>query len=259
MSASGRYDTADTATALAAFYTRADTSGDGYLERKRAAGGAATELAHAWSKVRFAIVEARCVLDWGCRDGVFGWLARRELGDAAALYGCDMVPPEQYAAIHQSTGLLYAQLGHVWQLPFADRSFDVVLAGGTLEHVANDGQSLTELWRVLLPGGKLVITHLPNAGSLSEWLARWRWPGHAHARRYRLSSMRERLLQHGFMPLRWGYHQVLPVAPPDPARRPRLSRLLDRLQPLNRVLERLWPINRLSATLWIVAEKREGF
>lgn len=259
MSTTDRHDTTATAAALTAFYAQADTGGDGYLERKRAAGGAANELAHAWSKVRFAVADARCVLDWGCRDGVFGWLARHERGDDTALYGCDLVLPKQYAAIHQAMGLLYAQLDHVWQLPFADRSFDVVLAGGTLEHVANDGQSLTELWRIMIPGGKLVITHLPNAGSLSEWLARWRWPDHAHARRYRLSAVRERLLQHGFMPLRWGYHQVLPVAPPDPARRPRFARLLDHLSPINRVLERIWPINRLGSTLWIVAEKREGF
>ncbi|MFB9066942.1 class I SAM-dependent methyltransferase [Pseudofulvimonas gallinarii] len=259
MSATSRHDNQATAAALAAFYAGATTDGDAYLERKRAAGAASQELAHAWSKVRFALDGATTVLDWGCRDGVFGWLARHELGDGLGLWGCDVVPAESYAAVHARLGLQYAQVGFSTPLPYAAYSFDVVLAGGTLEHVANDGHALDELWRVLRPGGRLVITHLPNAGSLSEWLARWRWPAHAHARRYRLSSMQARLLQHGFMPLRGGWHQVLPVAPPDPAARPGLARLFNGLQPLNRVLERLWPVNRLSATLWIVAEKRLGF
>lgn len=257
MSAPARYDREATATALADFFGRG--GGDSYVERKRAAGAASAELAHAWSKVRFAVAGARTVLDWGCRDGVFAWLARHELGEAAGIWGCDVVAPDTYAATHERIGLHYAPVAPTAPLPFADNSFDVVLAGGTLEHVAQDGQSLLELWRVLKPGGRLVITHLPNAGSLSEWFARRGWPDHAHARRYRLPAMRERLLQHGLMPLRWGYHQMLPVAPPGPAARPWLTRTLDALQPLNRGLERLWPINRLSTTLWIVADKRLGF
>ena len=188
MNPAGPYDSRDTANALAAFFADDASGGDRYLERKRTAGAASSELAHAWSKVRFAVQDARCILDWGCRDGVFAWLARHELGESTALYGCDIVAAEMYADIHQRIGLHYAPLAHVWQLPYADDSFDAVLAGGTLEHVPHDGQSLGELWRVLQPGGKLVITHLPNAGSLSEWLARMRWPAHAHARRYRLPA-----------------------------------------------------------------------
>ncbi len=259
MSATSRYDSRATAAALAAFYAGVTTDGDAYLERKRAAGAASQELAHAWSKVRFAIEGAGTVLDWGCRDGVFGWLARHERGEELGLWGCDVVPVETYATVYAKLGLQYAQVGFATPLPYAADSFDAVLAGGTLEHVARDGQALDELWRVLRPGGRLVVTHLPNAGSLSEWFARHRWPDHAHARRYRLASMRERLLHRGFLPLRGGYHQVLPVAPPDPLARPGLARLFDGLQPLNRGLERMWPVNRLSATLWIVAEKRLGF
>ena len=167
--------------------------------------------------------------------------------------------PEQYAHFHAASGLHYFALTHPWQLPYADASFDVVLAGGTLEHVANDGESLTELWRVLKPGGRLALTHLPNAASLSECLSRVFAPQQAHPRRYRLVALRQRLLHLGFMPLRWGYHQWLPAAPPTIESQPRLIRTLERSYGLNRVFERWWPLNRLSTTLWLVAEKRMGF
>lgn len=251
-------DTAAVATALTDFYRHADES-DPYLGGKRRLRNGIDELASMWAKVRFAVADAGSLLDWGCRHGVFARLARLELGDAASLDGCDLCPPEQYAAFHDEIALRYQALAHPWLLPYADHQFDAVLAGGTLEHVANDGQSLSELWRVLRPGGRLVITHLPNAWSASEWLSRRFWPEQAHPRRYRAAAMRERLLQNGFLPLAWGWHQMLPSTLPDAEQRARLARWLERGYRLNGTLERLWPINRLSTTLWIVAEKRTGF
>lgn len=255
-----RYDAVQAADALSGFYAlHGEVDSDPYLARKAMSASSRRELADAYGKIRFALADAITVLDWGCRHGVFGWLARRDRGGSLGLWGCDICPPEQYAHFHAASGLQYHALTHAWQLPYADASFDVVLAGGTLEHVANDGESLTELWRVLKPGGRLALTHLPNAASISEWFSRRFAPAQAHPRRYRLMPMRQRLLHHGFMPLRWGFHQWLPAAVPDAERRPRLSRFLERGYSMNGVLERLWPLNRLSTTLWIVAEKRTGF
>lgn len=255
-----QYDSAETAAALADFYAlQTDLDTDPYLARKASSISSRRELADAYGKVRFALANAGTVLDWGCRHGVFGWLARRDLGDAVGLWGCDVCTPEQYARFHAVSDLQYVMLTHPWQLPYADASFDAVLAGGTLEHVPNDVESLTELWRVLKPGGRLALTHLPNATSLSEWLSRRLAPQQAHPRRYRLAALHQRLLHLGFMPLRWGHHQWLPAAVPDADRRPRLSTLLERSYAMNGVLERLWPLNRFSTTLWLVAEKRMGF
>lgn len=238
-----------TAAALAAFYAaQGDIASDPYLARKTATPSSHRELAEAFGKIRFALAGAKTILDWGCRHGVFAWLARRELGPDAGIWGCDLCPQGDYAAFHAAAGLQYAQLSHPWHTPFADGSFDVVIGGGTLEHVANDGESLTELWRILKPGGRLVLTHLPNALSISEWLSRRFAPGQAHPRRYRLAGLRRRLLHHGFMPLRWGHHQMIPAHPS-----------MQRAYVVNAALERIWPINRFSTTLWLVAEKRMGF
>ena len=258
MPSQARTESNAVAAALMDFYRHADDN-DAYLGGKRRLRNGIDELVAMWSKVRFAVADASNVLDWGCRHGVFARLARLDLGNDAQLHGCDLCPPEQYTAFHADIGLHYQTLGHPWLLPYVDRQFDVVLAGGTLEHVANDGQSLLELWRVLRPGGRLVITHLPNAWSASEWLSRRFWPEQAHPRRYRAGATRERLLQHGFLPLTWGWHQMLPTTLPEAERRPRLARWLERSYRLNGTLEWLWPINRFGTTLWIVAEKRTGF
>lgn len=254
-----RFDSAATAAALADFYCAGEPgSDDAYLQRKQSLSSGRRELAEAWHKVRCALDGANCVLDWGCRHGVFAWLARQELGADAELHGCDICAAGQYADFHRSSGLDYRQLDHPWLLPYPDDCFDVVLAGGALEHVPNDGESLTELWRVLKPGGRLVLTHLPNAASISEWMSRRFWPQQAHLRRYRIVTMRRRLLDRGLLPLRWGYHHLIPATLPGADRRPRLARSLETLYRISPVLERLWPLNRLSATLWIVAEKRAG-
>lgn len=255
-------DIAGTAAALAEFYAvGSDQRSDAYLQGKQRLSSGRHELAAAWSKLRPTLADARPgrVLDWGCRHGVFAWLAQREFGEATELHGCDTCPAELYRPFHEAIGLHYQQLQHPWQLPYDDGSFDLVCAGGVLEHVPNDGESLTELWRVLRPGGLLVLTHLPNAASISEWASRRWWPHQAHLRRYRSADLRRRLLSRGLVPQRWGYHHLLPATLPDTGQsRSRFAAVLETLYRLNPLLERIWPLNRLSATIWVVAEKRDG-
>ena len=48
--------------------------------------------------------------------------------------------------------------GDVAQLPFPDGSFDHIIASEILEHIPDDAAALTELTRVLRPGGRLAAT-----------------------------------------------------------------------------------------------------
>jgi 2-polyprenyl-3-methyl-5-hydroxy-6-metoxy-1,4-benzoquinol methylase len=58
------------------------------------------------------------------------------------------------------------------QWPFADASFDAVWAGETIEHVADTAGWLSEVRRVLRPGGQLLLS-TPDHGPLRRlWLAR---------------------------------------------------------------------------------------
>lgn len=58
------------------------------------------------------------------------------------------------------------------QMPFKDASFDAVLCLEVLEHLYCPLRLLTECWRVLRPGGEIVIT-TPNAWAWWNFLRHW--------------------------------------------------------------------------------------
>ncbi len=57
-----------------------------------------------------------------------------------------------------ATGRGTVQAGTILDMPYADGSFDVVLASEILEHVPEDEQAIGELVRILAPGGTLAVT-----------------------------------------------------------------------------------------------------
>jgi ubiquinone/menaquinone biosynthesis C-methylase UbiE len=84
------------------------------------------------------------VLEVGCGEGN----QLRKLTDAlpdAALVGLDLAPPDRSEWRAQSAEMV---CGSVLALPYADRSFDLVLALEMLEHVDDPGAALAEIARV---------------------------------------------------------------------------------------------------------------
>jgi ubiquinone/menaquinone biosynthesis C-methylase UbiE len=57
----------------------------------------------------------------------------------------------------QAKGVAMPARAAAEQLPFADNRFDRVLMVDALHHLTNQRRSLQEMWRVLAPGGKMVI------------------------------------------------------------------------------------------------------
>ena len=85
------------------------------------------------------------------------------------------------------------------RLPFRDGTFDVVLLHEVLEHVDDDRQVVAEAWRVLRPGGRLVI-FVPNRLWPFETHGIF-WRGKYHFGNYPLvnylpNSLRNRLAPH---------------------------------------------------------------
>ena len=244
--------------ALAAFSSLPAPADDAFVETKET-DLVRAERVRSYLRVRSGLAGARRVLDWGCRHGATAQLVRADLGPTVELHGADFSEPQAYAAFHRLSRLQYRQLSNPLRLDYDDAAFDAVIAAGVLEHVANIDASLNELWRVLRVDGALLITHLPNALSWSEWLSRRAAPERAHARRFRPGPLRERLLDHGFEIERWGYHHLPPSS--LPARGdgvPLLQRALRWTQPL-RAAEHVWPLRSASAALWLIARKRWGF
>ncbi len=202
---------------------------------------------------------ARTLLDWGCRHAVDACLARIHLGPDVDLFGCD-IDRGEFGPFHDFAGLSYTPLDHAWRLPYADEQFDVVVGSGTLEHAANDTRSLEELWRVLRPQGRLILTFLPNALSWTEWLNATLGNDH-HTRRYGRNDVRRLLLHSGFRPEVLRYHQLLPTATSGHrlANLPVVRSLLERAFRLNDVADRVWPVNRLAANHLVVARKVPSF
>jgi len=56
-------------------------------------------------------------------------------------------------------------LSDEWELPFAKHSFNRVVVVHVLEHTRHPSKTLTELWNILVPGGRMILI-TPNRRSL---------------------------------------------------------------------------------------------
>jgi len=137
------------------------------------------------------------VLDLGCGSGrhIAPLVAR-----GARVVALDLAPPVAEGAL----GVLVAD-GR--RLPFQDGTFDLVLASEVLEHVREPGAIIAESWRVLRPGGRLVVS-VPRFGPEAiNWLLSLEYHsavgGHVHIfTRKRLARL---VVQGGFR-LRASHH-----------------------------------------------------
>ena len=109
-------------------------------------------------------VAARRILDVGAGPGVF---TRRLLDRGASCCVVDLSHAMVAAARRQllgGTGRPSFIVGDIEGLPFATGSFDAALCVGVLQYLPTPEASLTELARVVAPGGQLIVT-FPNARS----------------------------------------------------------------------------------------------
>ena len=93
--------------------------------------------------------------------------------------------------------------GDALRLPFADATFDRVIASEVLEHIPEDDSAMAELSRVLRPGGTMAVT-VPRFGPEAvNWALSDEYhdvPG-GHVRIYRRSTLVERLRRAGLRPV----------------------------------------------------------
>ena len=92
------------------------------------------------------------VLEVGCGWGELAEWIQRDTG--AEVVAVDLSPRMVELARERGVD---ARVADVQELPFADGEFDLVVAAWMLYHVPDLDRGLTELARVLRPGGRLVI------------------------------------------------------------------------------------------------------
>lgn len=107
-------------------------------------------------------------LDAGCGPGnLIPELSRR----SERVYAMDAAPRMieiAKEAAREHTNVQY-QVGSIDALPYPDASFDLVCSAGVIEYLRNCDDAIAEMYRVLRPGGLLI---LPNTNLLApaHWL-----------------------------------------------------------------------------------------
>jgi SAM-dependent methyltransferase len=108
---------------------------------------------------RVGLKEGERVLDVACGTGIVGRLAVEQVGGLRAVTGVDINPAmlEVARSASRSNGAMEWHTGSAEALPFPDREFDVVLCQQGLQFFDDRQKALSEMFRVLKPGGRLGI------------------------------------------------------------------------------------------------------
>ena len=105
---------------------------------------------------RFMELESgKRILDVGCGLGMYVSQFRQFSDD---VYGVDIDPDKIARA---SEWLPNLRVSPAEELPFGDASFDLILLNEVIEHVDDDRRAINEAFRVLAPGGHIVV-YAPN-------------------------------------------------------------------------------------------------
>jgi ubiquinone/menaquinone biosynthesis C-methylase UbiE len=101
-------------------------------------------------RIRKHVAPGDRVLDAGCgRHLQFS----KELADRAQVVGIDIEP----RLATDNLGSPFGVTGDVSQLPFPSDCFDVVISRSVIEHLQNPLKAFQEFYRVLRPGGKVIL------------------------------------------------------------------------------------------------------
>jgi ubiquinone/menaquinone biosynthesis C-methylase UbiE len=101
------------------------------------------------------------VLDLGSGAGTDSLVAAQMVGEHGSVTGIDMTPEmltkARSAASEMNASNVQFVESEAERLPFPDESFDVVISNGVIDLVPDKDAVFAELFRVLVPGGRMQI------------------------------------------------------------------------------------------------------
>ena len=138
--------------------------------------GSATPEAHSFQIRRRRVLEMIAsggvakgrALDVGCGPGV---MVRQLLDLGYEVYGVDIAEGmiEECRKHFGNFPKAYFSIGRIEKMDFPENHFDLIVCMGVVEYLVDDNAGIKELFRVLKPGGTLIVT-CPNF--FSPW-RRW--------------------------------------------------------------------------------------
>jgi SAM-dependent methyltransferase len=127
-------------------------------------------VANPWTLGR--LDEGERVLDLGSGAGTDSLIAAQMVGHRGHVTGVDMTPAmlAKARAAAAEMGLSNVEFveGEAEQLPFADESFDVVISNGVIDLIPDKDAVFSELYRVLVSGGRMQIADVTIQNPVSE-------------------------------------------------------------------------------------------
>lgn len=111
------------------------------------------------------------VLDVGCGTGINLLELARVLGPCRLLVGVDLSPGMVAVAGAKAAAAgvpAHIMVADAEALPFADQTFDLLVANSVFHWIADRARAMAELTRLLRPGGQLVLTCAAEPG-FREW------------------------------------------------------------------------------------------